>query len=319
MTDDRYDPARAAHAGAFVLALIVFTLIDLALPTILNSSRSEMIVAFASGLVGGQLGLAAIWGVLGPQRLLIRWPLSLLVMVLLHGAFVVGMVVDDAASREAAYFARLALLLPAILLAAELPIWILKLAMGCRLAIVDDREFPLPAASRQFGLQHILGATTALAVVLGLAQVGLSSLSGPAGLPVSFWVSLGVACACCILWSALFTLPCLWAAFVAENRLASTVVMAVYVVVISVVAVAIISTFEPPPSFGYGVKIFSLAHGALVFAILGCLHIVRAIGYALLRPGRDFPSDVVEATDPLSPDPLSPDPLSPDEPHAPND
>lgn len=287
MADNR--PHRVPDEPGCLLGplIMVAAVIDFLLGCVTPEIGSPAMVGAFSGVIAGQLGLLAIWAVLGPQRLLVRWCWSLLVTVLLYGAFVAGIVLAQGPpARFLLESARTALLLPAIVVAVELPLWILKLALGCRIAIPGRADAAAAPAGRQFRLQHLLGTTTAVAVILALARVGLSSLDR-SGNPVSFrlWLWLGVVCGVCALGSALSTLPCIWAALIAKNPRASTLIVALYAVLMTALMVIINVLLGTEPNLQM-LELFLSLFGAVLFVMLGCLHLARAAGYVLLRAGR---------------------------------
>lgn len=278
---------QSGKPGGILLLIGAFALVDLITPAVLRESQSpELPVLFAGAFVA-QPGLLAVWAVMGPQRLLVRWLLSLLVAVLLWFVFLFGMTMTTMHPRDVGEMAKGMFMLPLAFLAVQLPLWVLKMATGWSIIVGGKEDSSPPSASRQFRLQHILGATTAVAAAMGLASAGLPYLGGPNGsADPLIWLRLMGICLICGAYSALSTLPCLWAAFVARNKTASTIIIAVYAVVMSLLAVAVVSAIvrsAPPDRVVTG---FILFHGSLAFVLLGSLHIARACGYVLLRPGR---------------------------------
>lgn len=201
------------------------------------------------------------------------------------------------------------LMLPIIFLAVQVPLWILRIVTGWCIVAGSSEDYSPPSESRQFQLQHMLGATTAVAVALGLASVGLRYLDNPTeGTDPSMWLGLMFACLMFGVWSAFSTLPCFWAAFVAPHKMASAVMIAVYAVLMSFLVLAVISAIAGSAPPGEAVLCFVLFSGSLASVLLGGLHVVRLCGYVLLRPGRRGPpvrprgsSPFADSSDPLVP------------------
>jgi hypothetical protein len=204
-------------------------------------------------------------------------------------------------ARDAAEVARGTLMLPLILLAVQFPLWILKMATGWQIVLAGTPDPASPAQLRQFRLQHILGATTVVAASFGLAGVGLPHLEGPrANADTSLWLGLMLACLIFCVFSALSTLPCLWAAFVARNKAAGGAAIAIYAMLMSVLAATVISLMGVPSPHGQAIRIFLPLFGGLAFVLLGCLHAARWCGYVLLRPRRMGPPATPTGSSPFA-------------------
>jgi hypothetical protein len=213
-----------------------------------------------------------------------------------------GIAIAGGADGELGESIRGTLMLPLILLAVQLPLWILRAATGWCIVISGTEDYSMWMQSRQFRLQQILGATTVIAIALALARLGLPGLDNPNDTAdPSLWLRLMLGCLLCGLWSAFSVLPCLWAAFVARNKIASTVAVAAYAVLMSVLVVVVISgILGRLPRIDQVVWFVCLFHGGLVFALLGGFHIARACGYVLLRPGRRQPPTTPTGTSPFA-------------------
>jgi len=305
----RQDPRQRGNPGAIVLLVGVCALVDFLTPSVFEASRSPEAPMVFTGALAGQFGLLAVWAVLGPQRLSVRWPLSLLVAVLLCCALLLGVTMIDGAGGELGETAMGMLTLPMIFLAVQVPLWILRIVTGWCIVAGGREDCSPPSEPRQFQLQHMLGATTAVAVALGLASVGLRYFENPTRrTDPSMWLGLMFACLMCGVWSAFSTLPCFWAAFVARNKMASAAMIAVYAVLMSLLVLAVMSAIYGSAPPGEVVGGFILFHGSLAFVLLGSLHLARLCGYVLLRPGRIRPpvgprgsSPFADSGNPLAP------------------
>ncbi len=283
MIDHTEDTPEQRDTGPFVAFVGGSALLAFVGPSVLARSTEPAVPAFVAGAAAAQVGLLAIWAVLGPQPLLVRWSASLAVGVLLWCVWLMG--VDFVESLDSAEIAGGALVLPLILLAVQVPLWILKAATGWRIVLTGTKIPTSPAEVRQFGLQHILGATTVMAVALGLASLALPG-GGAASLPdISQWLELMLACLMVCVVSALSTIPCLWAAFVARNKAGGAVVIGVYVLLVSVLALIVLSAWGPGPAVE-GLRLFLPFLGGVAAVLLGGLHAARSAGYVLLRPRR---------------------------------
>jgi hypothetical protein len=271
---DRFSPI-----GPFLLA---FALLDYMIPGIARHSESPIMAGLLAGTIAAQGGLLAIWAVLGPQRWIVRLPASFLAALALYGATMLGAATAHVGSAGGSDLMQILLFLPIVLLAAQVPLWIVRLVLGCRMVPAGAESAQSAKGLRQFGMEHLLGATTLIALALGLASLGLINPS--TGRPYSDgWAGLSVACLLCAVWSMFSTLPCLWAAFIAKNRAGGAWALAAYTAAMTFLLLAIGSMFagDAPP----GEAVFALLafHGALVGVMFGTLHVVRICGYVLMR------------------------------------
>lgn len=236
---------------------------------------------FIAGLIAGQFGLFVVWAVLGPQRPLARFVSALLAVVSFSFLFFLG-TGAIATGRELRELFRFLLALPLLFLAAQLPLWILKMALGCRIVFRQTEDSVDCSPSRQFGLQHMLGATTVVAIALGLARVAMTDLGPPGGRTVAeMWFPLMMACLMVGLWSAFSTLPCLWAVWMVRETVVSLGAVAIYTVVMTTVVLAVINAITDRSAPGEVVVGMMCFHGALMLVLLGGLFAVRACGAGL--------------------------------------
>jgi len=269
-----------AIVGLLVMAAVF---VDFFGMLVVIASKSVALAMLFTGAAAAQLGLIAIWAVLGPHRWFIRLPATLAVTALLYAALAMGMVADGEAWSDVG---RTLLFLPMVFLAVQLPIWTGRFLGGWRIVRGDADPELVASGSRQFQLQDLLGATVVLAVALGLASVGVAG-EGDVG---ETWIPLFLFCLVGAVWSAFSTLPCLCACFVARDKGRSTAVMAAYVFGMTLVVAVVIGVFAgggPPAEL---VVVFFLFHAALVGVMLGVLHLLRVSGYVLHRAGRKEPT-----------------------------
>ena len=115
----------------FVLLVTLAALIDLVGAIILQNVRSAVPPFFLAGLLLAQFGLLSVWAVLGPQRLLIRWSLALLVVWFLYGCFSFGLIIGARfLGNDLEPVLRFAAMLPTLFICVQLPLWGLKAIIG---------------------------------------------------------------------------------------------------------------------------------------------------------------------------------------------
>jgi len=283
-------PPRYPTASLIGALLAVFAGANLLLPPMLDASQPLVWAAAAAGLMWGlpfaELGLLAIWASLGPRKALIQLPTTMLLMLGLYAAFLLGLLWMDGWSQPVRDIGRAVLFLPLLFLAVQSPLWVFRILGGHRIALRTDREQPSPIESRQVGLRHLLAATALVAVALSLARTGIPKPTRAANGPDPAFALL-VACLLCAAWSALSVLPCVWAAYVARGRGLATVAIAAYMTGMSLIVWGILqvaSSTGPPSEFAVFLFVF---HGTLAAVTLGTLHLLRACGYVLLRAGSE--------------------------------
>jgi hypothetical protein len=272
--NDTDSPLETPQRFPLAALLIGFAVLDfLAIPMV-ELSGWKSLKGLPVGLVGGQLGLLAIWAVLGPQRWIVRLPLTFALALLLLLLLVSGMIFTEEADFVAGA-TRAVLVAPLVLLAVQSPLWILRMTLGCRILHAATETDMSSKLSRQFGLSHLLGAMAVIAIALGLASVGMQDRATWAGMPVN--------CLLLATWSALSTLPCLWAALVARNKRFSTSAIVAYVLVATLLVLLVPSALggrAPPLGVGLTVLLICATPVGLMLALL---RLARTRGFVLVR------------------------------------
>jgi len=247
---------------------------------------------FAGGLLGacaGQLGLLAAWGVVGPGKLLVRWLQALLAAVVFYCAVATGMTTTVA--FDGPYLVASLLLLPMLLLAVQVPLWIFHGFTGCRI-VPDSQDNPaLPEGSRQFRLVDLFAGTMAVAVTLGLAKTAISlDVSARTGgsEELERFVMLGVVCGVMALWSLFTTLPCLYATLAARDLHAGLTFILFYGGAITCVAaiILVVAVSGGPGGAGEMLSFWIFLNGTAFAVLVVPLAVMRKSGHVLLRPGR---------------------------------
>jgi hypothetical protein len=248
---------------------------------VVRMGESEEVAGFLAGTVGGQLGVLTVWAVFGPERLLLRWVSALLAAAFLCGALLVGFVISRSPDAEA--FSAL-LMLPAVFLAAQAPLWILRMVTGWEIVPRGAPETS-SAAARQFGLRHLLGATTAVAATLALAKIGFFAMgTRGSSAPAEEWLGLAIACLVAGFWNGLLTIPCLCATMVVKDRKRGCLVVAGYVVVLGTMVPIVMSAIFGSAPPGKAFVVFLSFHGSVALVVVGSLHLLGQSGYVLRRP-----------------------------------
>ena len=277
-------PAFRPIGRRIVSLSIVFATVDLLAVPLIVGTDSPFVTGIFFGAAGGQVALASIWGVLGPRPLYCRWPLVLVFLMLGYWLFALGLAASGAAALFSGYFFCGSLLLPILLLVTQFPIWLLRLATGCRIVRVSGG--PLPARSRQFRLQDLFCVVTIVAVALGLAR--LWSLEFGPGDLTEIAPALGIAS----LWTAFVTLPCIYAGLAARNVPSAVWLMTGYALAMTVlvmVLIAVLAGAGPSQAMGMVFAFLLFFNGAAIATVFGTLALARREGYVLLWPRRKEP------------------------------
>ena len=272
-----------------------FGAIDLVAPMVLEAGRPPGLVTIGvfSGLVAAQLGLLSIWAVLGPHRFRYQYPATLFLTLALAFLILMAFIAVEGWDPSTGEPLNAILCLPLVSLAAQLPLWILRIGAGYRIVRIGAETDASPSRSSQFRIRDLLVATALLAAALGLARCGLP---GREGASADELAGLMLICLFCAVYSTCSTFPCLWAAFVAPHKAAGAYVLTGYVVAMTFFVVVMTGVL---PEFAV---MFFIFHGVLAAVMLGVLHLARARGYVLHRarwpkvPGQpvEFPANGVD-------------------------
>jgi hypothetical protein len=298
-------------AGSLGLIMGALAVADFLGPLLVGKSRSDVLIMSLFGVIAGQLAVIVIWAALGPQRWFERLPAMLAFTLLILAAVMFGTAVGEGFAPRAHDVAAFFFPVPLVFLSAQFPLWIRRLVGGWRIVRADADVSDATTQARQFRLQDMFVVTGVVAVAFSLASVGL----GHERDMYDAWFSLLIASLMCTIWSAFSTLPCLWACFIAPDKVGGAVVIGVYVTVMTGIVLAVGTMFDgsaPPADAVVGIFLF---HAALVGVMLGVLHAFRARGYVLHRAARKRPT-TPQAHRPPDADAKEPD--SPCEPREPD-
>jgi hypothetical protein len=274
------------HVRPILGGLAALAAYDFVAPDLLNewgSPSNANIVGFLLGLLAGQPLLLAVWAVLGPWRFWRRWLAALAAGICLYAVLLAGLWIAGESRTERQMFAVNFLFLPFVFLCAQFPLWLLRLGLGRGLRHVDSS---MPAVERgvQFGTRDALTAIALFGISLGLARIGaLLHNVERIGDGMQPWIGLAIACAFAGLWSATAVLPCVWAAFLTRYRVAASLAVVAYLLLLAAcvsAALALVLGFAAPgDTVG---MLLSLHAGLLMVVLLGCQKI-RGWGYTLIR------------------------------------
>ena len=294
VVDSANRPARAPAAGLIGALLAMAAGGNLVVPSMLDAPQLNAWIVIGAGLLWGslaaELGLLAIWAVLGSRKARVQLPATMLTMLGLYGALLLGLIAAEGRGGPVRDMVRACLFLPLVFLAVQSPLWGLRILGGYRIALRTDREQPCPIESRQVRVRHLLATTALVAVALSLALIGIPQSARAASRAASRpdpAFALLIACALCAAWSALAVLPCVWAAFVARRRGLAATVMAAYMTGLCLVVWGIIQVASRASAPAEVLVALFVSHGTLAAVTLGTLHLLRACGYVLLRASRE--------------------------------
>jgi hypothetical protein len=280
--------------AAIALIVLAYATIDFMAPAVFESARAWVLPMLLTGAFCGQVGFLAVWAALGPFDLRIRWPLVLATGFGLYFLFCLGSVVFveyldfENVFPEAA---AMSLPLPLVFLCVQVPLWIRKTLGGWQIVPAAEAERHSAAEARQFGLVHMLGLTTSLAVALALAKAPMDGLAP--GRPPSaqdmaqFWLGVGILCGVACLYSAVWTLPAVWASFTASDKGTGVLVMlgvwAGGSVLLIVLLVILASLFGPGRVDGDTAAAIFVHFAGTTIVLLASLHLLRLGGCVMIR------------------------------------
>ena len=182
-----------------ILLVPVCAIVNFIAGAFVAEARNAVLPGIVLGVLAGEFGLIAIWAVIGPQPWISRFLITLGPAIALLLAFLFGLKIDEP-HLPPELIAVTVLVFPLVFLCVQFPMWIGKIAMGWRL-IGAGSEDPAPSmSSRQFGIGHLLGTTTIVAVAMGLASLGVRMQFGTGGDNTAEWAALLLACLGLSLW-----------------------------------------------------------------------------------------------------------------------
>ena len=234
---------------------------------------SPTIGGFLAGGVMAEFAVFSVWAVFGPQALPIRWFAVLLATAMLYGSILIGIEVPRGAMEAAG---RAMFAIPLVSLAAQLPMWILKLLVGVRLVgnLAEQNE----SVGRPLRIHDLMYGTAFIAVSLGLVRFAGGNES-----PMAVWTSLGISCGVVACIGVLF-LPALWACLTRLSAGAGAIAVFAFATLLGCIVIMVVaataSNAPPPDTIGL---ILGIAEGAALITV-GGLMMFRMAGMRLGRP-----------------------------------
>lgn len=230
--------------------------------------------------IGGQIALHAIWCVLAPLHWIQRMLVGATSGLVLYGAFTAGFALyalhHGFPGEELLFFLVGLLCLPLFLLAAQTPLWIMRIWFRWRIA---HRNTGPTSVLQPLGIRDLMIATACVAMSLAAAQAA-RSISEPSG--NRSIVGLTVAALIVIVISAITVLPPVLAALRARRLLmALGVVLLAEVAIIEGSATLMMILTDEPVGWETFVATIGIAVGFSVILTTPML-IARKLGYRLL-------------------------------------
>lgn len=257
--------------------------VDFAILGIADAIQTSSAFLVSYGVLVAQLNLLSLWAVLGPKHLWRQWLASLLTLAWLYVVQIPG--IGYAIARRGVVFdvqqaLETMFLLPLVFAIAQTPLWLLRLGAGWHMTFGEGGEAETLTTSRQFGVRHLLTASMAVALILGLARIGISTVY-PSGDGLTIWggvlaASLGLAIAI-----ALLSPLCVWTGMRVRRPLHAIVALLGYSILLSSGLSAIVGLLQHRMSIQeWGlILLFMTVSLGLIF---GVLRLARSCGYRLV-------------------------------------
>lgn len=275
-------PVRKASGACWIGVPFVAGLANIFLPILCKATESAAIFATSMGIVAAELGLLAIVGALGPGGYFVRFAATFGVGV----ALLLSLFLGVAAAWEGAglfndlqELGGLFLVFPGLMLAAQSPLWLFRVVTGGRMRSEHESKFSAESSNTQFGISHLLMATTLIAVSLALARGTLALWNVPETDLADGWLAIGSFCGVFALASLSVTVPCTIAILVAREPAVGVVAIVFYVLVLSIVLLTMIEIVSGGAPGGEEFGLFSLFEFSTFAGVLLGLGAIRGCGY----------------------------------------
>ena len=285
--------AIAVTTGIFV----GFAIVDIATPQVMpwHSHDGSRWLSFLSlGVCIAQLTLIASWAVFAPGNIVVRFPWTLLLglmmwYVLVFGEHSAREVWNPQNSDDVIILGEILLLTVTVL---QIPLWIAKTAFRVRISRAEEDRTKTTPERFQFNLRDLLIGTFLFAVALSpirymLPKKPINSLWPDSELLLLIPVA--------IVADLLATLPCLWIGF-RRRVLALIAFWAGYELIVAGIEHVVLHAYDHAPweikLYGW-LAVLNLSQAAVVFAVARTYY---ALGYRLQRVPRHAPPppDVAE-------------------------
>jgi hypothetical protein len=168
----------------------------------------------------------------------------------------------------------------AILVAVQVPLWIVRLLGGWRLVLRGTDAARTAIASRQIQIRDILIAMTILAVFLGTWNIVAKRPDGSNG--AGFLAAILARCILTMLWSALMLPICIWVCFGASKIHVRIMALIGYLVTLATIALGVTLAVSGGTVPTEAIFVLLLLHATLLATVLSGLALARACGYVLV-------------------------------------
>lgn len=214
---------------AFVaLAVINFLTVPLATSAMRAGTDGEIVTVVGLGLFLSQFGILPAWLVWGPrpywQRVLIHWA----AVAGLSLAWVLGLLCSELSGTPFEPESMLRdivpgfLLLPAISLGVEAPLWVTRLNFGWRFVRPTSRA----VEERKLAIRDFLSGTSVIAFALGAARLAMAM--GDSSPDFEIWIPLAISGGCAAVASALALPLLVWSLLRLDDWRGGLAVITVY-------------------------------------------------------------------------------------------
>jgi hypothetical protein len=270
-----------------LVPIILAAVLNVIIPSVMGAAgpgneRARIAAFFLAGIVVGQFALLATWAVLGPWQLYVQWFAALLSWLGLFMALILGAAITGDLPRHWNELLQATLGYSAAFVAAQAPLWCIRLLRGWRLVLRGADAARTAIQSRQLEIRDILIATTILALFLGTMNIVAkgSDTFAPGDVPFIVFGLCGIA----VVWSALVLPFCLWVCFGASAIRVRIAALMGYLITLAAIAMGVAAAvsggwaFVGEPQIGF----FLLLNVALLATVLSGLGLARACGYVLV-------------------------------------
>lgn len=242
-----------------------------------RNANPELLGALGSYLCGAcfaAMMMAAIWPALGAGRYRDRFAFAIIWNGVLFVATMITMAIYAGPSAPEAAF-ELALMLTAVWLLPQAPLWAIRFFVGARFDIPGRTNV---GTVNQFGIGHLLIFTSVIAVILGASRAALSLFRYDMREDLESMLSFGFIIGC----AAILSLPLLAAALIERYVFLSVLIVLALVGLVgywqhTLLGLITNMQFGPPRAFFIG-QSASMAAWILIFAFT-----LRMNGYRIVR------------------------------------
>jgi hypothetical protein len=278
---ERLEQSKTPRGPWFPLALLLvcYALFDFLSPALMDAlwGTNEypplpgiLLMLATFGCLAAQYGALVAWSVLGARPAIGRWAASLVAAECLLGLHALAWALFS--DRKASFGAALEALAVGFL-AAQIPVWVMRVGQGYRLITAGEQ---LPPA-RRFALRDLFIATAAIAASLALLQLG----AGDAPRAETARTA-AVSCAVGFAWCVLAVWPCLHSALLSKSSRSGSCWIATYAIVAALLATGAARALGMDDAMDM-LMLCGVGFGAAAFVLHGSFLVLRHGGYALRR------------------------------------